>query len=125
MPSEQAQKFIDWSMEHLHGTYSRAFAEQAETPEGRVRIALSYIEPTRERLQRALEDEREARRICLVIEGLINLFPISERFIPPLITLRIILITLYGFLSSELEYIEEPDYNGPRPTRFDRLLKED
>jgi hypothetical protein len=195
MPSEQAQKFIDWSREHLRGNQLSALttiAEHAETPEGRSIIALSYIQPARERLNRALEDPREARRICLVIEGLISLFPISERFTPHLITLRVILITLYGFLSSEYEPLPEqvvgtttnrsleisrafrdagiptqaiftsenglvievplsvpvrvvegdtyrdvmfgrveqqatpePDYNGPRPTRFERLNEDD
>lgn len=197
MPSEQAQKFIDWSREHLRGNQLSALttiAEHAETPEGRSLIALSYIQPARERLTRALEDPREARRICLDVESLINLFPISERFTTHLITLRVILITLYGFLSSEYEPLPEqvvgtttnrsleisrvfrdagiptqatvvtesgilievplsvpvsllerathrgiifsrveqqeipepePDYNGPRPTRFERLNEED
>jgi len=195
MPSEQAQKFINWSKGHLYDDdiSSRALTiigEHAETSEGRNLLALSYIGPARQRLQRAIQDTSEARRTCEAIESFINLFPIEERFTTHLITLRIVLITLYGFLETLPEQVvgtttnrsldlsrafrdagiptqaiftserglvievplsvpvsvvevdiyhrdvvfgrvgqsthePEPDYNGPRPTRFDRLLKED
>jgi hypothetical protein len=127
MPSEQAQKFIDWSRLHLRETNSRSITvigEHAETPEGRRLIALSYVEPARERLPRALQDPREARRICLTLEGLINLFPLGERFIPPLITLRVVLITLYGFLSEQEPVSDQGDIVSNRSLRISRAFRD-
>lgn len=192
MPSEQAQKFIDWSKGHLYDDEisSRALTiigGHAETSEGRSLLALSYIETARQRLQRAIQDTSEARRTCEAIESFINTFPVEERFTPPLITLRVVLITLYGFLSEQesvpdqtnhsswirralrdagipvqaiftsengivievplsvpVSLVEggtyrdvifsrveqeipepEPEYSGPRPTRFERLNEEE
>lgn len=190
MPSEQAQKFIDWSKGHLYDDdiSSRALTiieRYADSIEGRELIARSYIEPARQRLQRAIQDTSEARRTCEAIESFINLFPIEERFNTNLITLRVVLLTLYGFLSEQenvsdqtnhsswirralrdagipvqaiftsengivievplsvpVSLVEggtyrdvifsrveqevpepEPEYSGPRPTRFDRINK--
>ena len=144
MPTPQAQMFLDWSTNQLHEITPQGliFIEAAaETLEGRERIAQSYVVPAQQRLHRALQNPSRARRLCLIIEGLIQCFPIEERFCPPLITLREVLIDLYGFLSPNYERIPdegedwkdeaptpvepEPEYTGPRPTRFERLFNED
>lgn len=132
MPTEIAQRFLDWSLRILHETNSRTLAiieEHANTREGRERIALSYVEPVRQRMQAILNApnlslRRLPQRLCLNIEMLINLFPEEERFNPPLMTLREVLIELYSSLSPNYEWVPDPEeptpYEGPRPTRFER-----
>lgn len=134
MPSEQAQKFLDWSsteLRPLSGDTPRARAiieEYAGSREGREFIARAFVEPARHRLPRALQRPQEVRRLCLTIEGLISIFPVEERFNTTLINLREVLIELYSFLSPNYERVEvgqESEYNGPRPTRFEHLFDED
>jgi hypothetical protein len=84
---------------------------------------------------------RETRRLTRLAEGLIQCFPVAERFCTPLMTIRESLINLYSLMSPHYNLVEdtdgevffehsrasqrtqkaEPPYNGPRPTRFDRL----
>jgi hypothetical protein len=106
------KKFINWCVLEGHGSSPNALAlieEYSATPEGRRRIAESYIIPAQQRLNRALFDRPEARRLALIIETLIGIFPEFERFTPPLITLREVLIDLYGFLSPNYELVSEPN----------------
>jgi hypothetical protein len=152
------QRFRDWCILEGHGSSAivlRLLETYAVTPEGRQRIAESYIVPARQRLHRALREPSEARQLALIIETLISIFPESERFCHPLIILREVLIDLYGFLSPNYErnpdqdYVgepeyeedplpasargrvsdpltpEEPPYEGPRPTLFERLFREE
>jgi hypothetical protein len=137
MPTEIAQKFLDWSLKQLHETNTRTLTiieEAAETREGRQRIALSYLNPARQRLQFILHGHppsiirdghwREARRLCSTLEELINLFPEEERFNTALMSLREVLIELYSSMSPNYEHVSDPveseTYDGPRPTRFER-----
>ena len=106
------QRFRDWCVLEGHGASDNAvrlIETYAATPEGRQRIAEAYVVPAQQRLHRALRGLPEARRLASIIETLISIFPEGERFCPPLITLREVLIDLYGFLSPNYELVSEPD----------------
>jgi hypothetical protein len=138
-------KFLEWCQLEGHGSNENAMRlieTYSRTPEGRQQIAQAYITPAQQRLHRALRGHSEARQLALTIETLINSFPAVERFSPPLITLREVLIDLYGFLSPNYEPVPENDgeityeriqqvaqeaeaYTGPRPTRFEHIFEED
>jgi hypothetical protein len=152
------QRFKNWCILEGHGSSDivlKILETYTVTPEGRQRIAESYVAPAQQRLHRALREPSEARQLALIIETLISIFPEGERFYPPLITLREVLIDLYGLLSPNYErnpdqdYIgepeyeedplpasargrvsesvtpEEPPYEGPRPTLFEHLFREE
>lgn len=153
--SSTTEKFQDWfrsqssepSLLHLG-----LITLHSITPEGRERIAASYIEPGSHFAQRLMANHpRESvlgvRLAATHIENLIQCFPESERFCEPLMTLREVLIEIYSYMSpnyeAEPEYEEdplpasargrvsepvtpeEPPYEGSRPTLFERLFREE
>jgi hypothetical protein len=119
------EMFEDW----FKGQYSEPSSHHLElvtrhsvTPEGRERIAASYIEPARQHAQRLMATPGASTRAIRVvtnrIENLIQCFPEEERFCEPLITLREVLIEIYGYMSPNYEAIpdQEPQYeDDPQP----------
>jgi hypothetical protein len=131
MPTEQAQRFLDWARltNPTMADYALELLEQyADTEAGRFRLAQSYVRPA-ELLMRGATGEgsgsiQEAQRVCLYIESFIGAFPEGERFIAPLMSLREHLLDLYAYLSPRYTRDQEvplPEpYAGPRVSRYDR-----
>ena len=136
MPTEQAQRFMDWARASTPtmADYAIELLERyADRVEGRFRIAQSYVIPAERMMQMAIHAEpgstQEAQRVCLQLENFIGLFPegerFIERFIEPLMSLRECLIELYAYISPRYTWDhkaprpEEP-YTGPRVSRYER-----
>jgi hypothetical protein len=90
MPTEQAERFLDWARLTNPTMDERAFLlieQNSDTVEGRARLAQAWVTPANERkrwvLDESLGGRWQARRLCLDIEAFIGLFPREERFIPP------------------------------------------
>lgn len=109
MPSELAQKFVDWAREYS-GLNERALllvSQYADNAPGRELIAQAYVTTSHQRMYRAVSERwgspEKARQVCLSLETFIQLFPKPERFCSPLISIREDLIELYAFLSPKYE----------------------
>ena len=124
MPTEQAQKFIDWFKgQHLIAlrdpVYMSTLGHYAETPVGREWIAKSYLHAVWNRLE-VLQNEDGVKEVIFSIETLLKCYLQDERSSIPVDTLQTI---LDGLRSPRPEEVQV--YTGPRPTRFERLLNED
>jgi len=148
-----SKKFLDWFLSSQVSEPIPSVLDlvnhSALTPEGRLRIAQSYVEPTTQQIRRLIVNQDSllnARRQARLIENLIQCYPEGERFSIPLMALRENLIELYSFMSPNYEATDEdtgeptPErnqatarelqkevepYDGPRPTRFEHLFEED
>lgn len=142
MPTEQAERFIQWFTQwEREGATCTITAEArdkliescADTQEGRLKLAEQYVIPAQQQMQNVLKGSRlAARRVCLRLEGFLACFPPGERFSDPLIRIRESLIELYAYLSPRYERqpdgvvstdysrrVSEP-YDGPRVSRYKR-----
>ena len=97
--------------------------------EGRIKIALAMVQASQnklEKIKRFWSSSRDIRRFVIELENFINLLPDEERFSPVIMAMRKQLFDLCDFLNSRhgVEASSE-EYDGPRPTRFERLLEID
>ena len=98
------------------------------SPEGRIKIALSLLKPAQKKLDRLRETstQRDIKRFILELESFIGVLPDEERFSPAVMSLRKILFDLCNILTRRYGVKPTPEnYEGPRPTRFERLLTDD
>jgi hypothetical protein len=137
MPTEQAEWFLRWARDRSPDgspglsleTRDRLIESYSDTPEGRLRLAESYVRPSQLQMQDALkEGRRAARRVCRQLEDFLVCFPPDERFSEPLIRVRESLIELYAYLSPRYKRIGgravlanfREHYEGPRVSRYKR-----
>jgi hypothetical protein len=122
------QRLRDWCILEGQGSSDIVLGileTYAVTPEGRQRIAESYINPARQRAQMMIANGatmRDTTRQAALIESLIQCFPEQERFCPPLMYLRQVLLDLYRYMSPNYEPVpyQDPEYEDPTPV--DRSL---
>jgi hypothetical protein len=133
MPSAQAHRFMQWYVNQtlvdpnrpMLGQHSIGTLEaHSDTQEGREWIARSYLMPVLVQLD-ILRNEPESRLLDIedlifTIEDLIQVFPASERFTPPIMELRKAISELCVLHTAPAPEQPQP-YDGPRPSRLERI----
>lgn len=109
MPSEQAEKFIQWNRRR-NGPLSRGLSlnvldqllgQYSDTREGRETLARAYATFVQNQVQNAVTSGislRYSKEVCLRVEEFIPCFPEEERFSEPLLGIRESLKKLYAYM---------------------------
>jgi hypothetical protein len=141
----QFERYIDWYLaRQVSGptslsstTFREIVSEYIQTRDGRQRLAQSMLNPSRIRIQSHHQNGlrvRPLRRHILEIENFLAILPDGERFTIPVEELRNILVELIALLdvasnrprSESLPSDPEVEgYEGPRPTRFERIFMDE
>lgn len=141
----QFERYIDWYLGlQVSGptslssrTFREIVSEHIQTRVGRQRLVQSLLNPSRLRIQshhRSGLRVQPLRRHILEIENFIAILPDNERFTAPVQELRTILVELIELLDVDFnrpraESVpsdpEVEEYEGPRPTRFERLFMDE
>jgi hypothetical protein len=97
--------------------------------EGRLKIALAMVQASQKRLEKirgGISSQREVRRFIIELEKFIGILPDEESFSPVIMAMRKHLFELCDILTGRYGVkASQEEYEGPRPTRFERLLGTD
>jgi hypothetical protein len=114
VPSETSKKLMD------------RLQQLIDSKEGRIKIALAMVQASQKRIEKirvGRSSQREVKRFVTELENFIGVLTEEERFSPAIMAMRKQLFELCDILTGRYGVqANQEEYEGPRPTRFERLL---
>jgi hypothetical protein len=130
------QRYLDWYRlrdvrDQVPGSTLKLISRLEEliiSTGGRLQIAKALLVPAKKKLERLREvpSQKDLKKLIIELENFIEILPDDERFNPAVMSIRKILFDLCSILTSRYGVVGSTDtYEGPRPTRFERLIGTD